>query len=100
MEKVGPHMAAKGAIVALTRALARELGPHGITVNIIHPGMTLTDFSKTLPDRQRLEVASRTPLRRLAESDDVARVALFFASDLAGFVSGADLASDGGLAVL
>jgi 3-oxoacyl-[acyl-carrier protein] reductase len=100
MERCGPHIAAKSAVVGLTHALARELGPYGITVNLIHPGMTLTDFSQSLPDSQRETVAKRTPLRRLAEPDDVAGVALFLASDLAGFVTGSGIAPDGGLAVM
>ena len=95
----GPHITAKAAVDGLTKALSRELGPHGVTVNIIHPGMTLTDFSKSLPEEQQRAVAGRTPLRRLAEPEDVARAALFFASDLSGFVTGAGLAPDGGLAV-
>ena len=100
IERSGPHIAAKSAVVGLTRVLATELGPHGITVNIVHPGMTLTDFSQSLPQSRRDQVAKRTPLRRLAEPDDVARVVLFLASDLAGFVSGAGIAPDGGLAVM
>jgi NAD(P)-dependent dehydrogenase (short-subunit alcohol dehydrogenase family) len=80
--------------------LAHELGPHGITVNAVSPGMTLTEFSKSLPEKARESVARQTPLRRLAEPDDVARVVLFLASDLAGFVTGANIAPDGGLAVL
>lgn len=96
----GPHATAKAALLGLTRTLVRELGPHGIRVNAISPGMTMTDFSKSLPESQREQVAKQTPLRRLAQPDDVARAVLFYASDLSEFVTGANIAPDGGLAVL
>ena len=94
------HTTAKSALIGLTRTLARDFGPHGITVNLVSPGMTLTDYSQSLPDEQKARVAALTPLRRLATPDDVAGVVLFYASPLAGFVSGATLAPDGGLAIL
>ncbi len=96
----GAHTTAKSAILGLTRTLSRELGPYGITVNAISPGMTLTDFSSSLPEDVRERVAKQTPLRRLAQPEDVARIALFYASDLSDFVTGANIAPDGGLAVL
>ncbi len=94
------HTTAKSALVGLTRTLARDLGPHGITVNMVSPGMTLTDYSQGLPDDLKERVAGLTPLRRLATPEDVANVVLFYASPLAGFVTGANIAPDGGLAVL
>jgi len=94
------HTTAKSALVGLTRTLARDLGPHGITVNMVSPGMTLTDYSQDLPDTVKTRVAGLTPLRRLATAEDVADVVLFYASPLADFVTGANLAPDGGLAVL
>jgi len=94
------HTTAKSALVGLTRTLARDLGPHGITVNMVSPGMTLTDYSQSLPDDLKARVAGQTPLRRLATPEDVANVVLFYASPLAGFVSGANVAPDGGLAIL
>ncbi len=93
------HTTAKSALVGLTRTLARDLGPHGITVNMVSPGMTLTDYSQGLPDDLKARVAGLTPLRRLATPEDVANVVLFYASPLAGFVTGANVAPDGGLAV-
>ncbi|MDR3710872.1 MAG: SDR family oxidoreductase [Capsulimonadaceae bacterium] len=96
----GAHTAAKAAVLAITRTLARELGSHHITVNAVSPGMTLTDYSQGLPEVARAEVAGRTPLGRLAEPDDVARVVVFYASDLAGFITGAVIAPDGGLAII
>jgi len=96
----GAHTCAKSAVLALTKNLARELGPYGITVNSVSPGMTLTDFSNSLPQVERDRISSITPLRRLAQPGDVADVCLFFASDLSHFVTGANIAPDGGLAVL
>ena len=94
------HTTAKSALIGLTRTLARDFGPHGITVNLVSPGMTLTDYSQSLPDEQKARVAALTPLRRLATPEDVAGIVLFYASSLAGFITGATLAPDGGLAIL
>lgn len=94
------HTTAKSALIGLTRTLARDLGPQGITVNMVSPGMTLTAYSQSLPDDQQARVAAQTPLRRLATPDDVAGIVLFYASPLAGFLTGANLAPDGGLAIM
>lgn len=96
----GAHAMAKSAILAYTRTLAREVGPQGITVNAVSPGMALTEFSEALPEELKEAVRNRTPLRRLATPDDVARAVVFFSSPLADFITGANLAADGGLAVL
>ena len=93
------HTTAKSALIGLTRTLARDLGSHGITVNLVSPGMTLTNYSQSLPEDQKARVAALTPLRRLATPDDVASVVLFYASPLADFITGATLAPDGGLAI-
>jgi 3-oxoacyl-[acyl-carrier protein] reductase len=94
------HTTAKSALIGFTRTLARDLGPDGITVNLVSPGMTLTQYSQSLPDTVKDAVMRQTPLRRLATPEDVAKAVLFFASPLADFISGATLAPDGGLAVL
>ena len=94
------HTTAKSALIGLTRTLARDLGPHGITVNMVSPGMTLTEYSQGLPEKAKDAVQRQTPLRRLATPEDVAKVVLFYASPLADFVSGANIAPDGGLAIL
>ena len=96
----GAHAMAKAAVLAFTRTLAREVGPQNVTVNAVSPGMTLTEFSQGLPEEEKKAVAARTPLRRLAAPDDVAGAVVFFCSPLAGFVTGANVAPDGGLAVL
>jgi 3-oxoacyl-[acyl-carrier protein] reductase len=94
------HAMAKAAVLALTRTLAREVGQHGITVNAVSPGLTLTEFSLSLPESLKTAVTNRTPLRRLATSEDVAKAVVFFCSPLADFITGANIAPDGGLAVL
>jgi 3-oxoacyl-[acyl-carrier protein] reductase len=94
------HAMAKAAVLALTRTLAREVGPNGVTVNAVSPGMTLTAFSASLSDEVKEAVRRQTPLRRLATPEDVAGAVLFFCSPLADFVTGANIAPDGGLAVL
>jgi 3-oxoacyl-[acyl-carrier protein] reductase len=91
---------AKAAVLAYTRSLAREVGPEGITVNAVSPGMALTEFSSSLSESEREAVRLRTPLRRLATPDDVAGAVLFFCSPLADMVTGANIAADGGLAVI
>ncbi len=98
--RYGAHTMAKAAVLAFTRTLALEVGPQNVTVNAVSPGLTLTEFSESLPENQKEAVRSRTPLRRLATPDDVARAILFFCSPLADFITGANIAPDGGLAVL
>src|SRR5438046_6342300 len=93
--------AAKGGILAFTRKLAHELGPFGVTVNAIAPSLTLTErirprWEQRTPDEQAQEIA-RTPLRRVAEARDQARVICFLASRDADFVTGVPVDVPGGL---
>jgi NAD(P)-dependent dehydrogenase (short-subunit alcohol dehydrogenase family) len=104
---LGPHIygAAKGAVVALTKNVAAELGAWSIRVNAIAPGKILTPMNATnltgdpdAMDEAREAFATRTPLRgRIGEAEDIAHAALWLASDDAGFVSGHILVVDGGL---
>ena len=96
----GAHTMAKAAVLAFTQTLAREVGPRGITVNAVSPGVTMTEFSKTLPEELKASLIRQTPLRRLAEPVDVARAVLFFCSPWSDFVTGAHLIPDGGLITL
>ena len=89
--------ATKAGVVAMTRGLGRELGPHGIRVNAISPAVLDTDMVREiLTPARRERVVERIPLGRLADAADVARVALFLASDAASFVTGETIAVDGG----
>lgn len=94
------HTTAKSALLGFTRTLARDVGPFGITVNLVSPGMTLTDYSNQMPDDLKDKIAKQTPLRRLAQPEDVAKIAVFYASPLADFITSANIAPDGGLAIL
>jgi 3-oxoacyl-[acyl-carrier protein] reductase len=91
-----PFAAAKAAIVALTRDLALELGPHGIRVNALAPGSIATGWERLLSKRELREEAEVAALRRLGRPEDVAGGALFLASDESSFVTGQVLVVDGG----
>jgi NAD(P)-dependent dehydrogenase (short-subunit alcohol dehydrogenase family) len=94
------YAATKGAIDAATRSLAIELGPHGIRVNSVAPGVVDTEMwarNKAIPGVIE-EIEALTPLRRWATPDDIADVVTFLASDAARFVTGETVCVDGGLA--
>lgn len=91
-----PYVSAKAALLALSRNLAQELGPAGITVNVVSPSMVDTDLVAGTPDRVRQMMVSRTPLRRLATVDDVAGAILLLVSPHAQFVTGENLLVTGG----
>jgi 3-oxoacyl-[acyl-carrier protein] reductase len=89
--------ATKAALDGLTRALARELGSRGITVNSVAPGYLRTEMSHGLDENQLGQIARRTPLGRLGEPDDVARAVLFLADPANTFLTGQVVVVDGGL---
>jgi 3-oxoacyl-[acyl-carrier protein] reductase len=89
--------ATKAALDGFTRALARELGSRGITVNSVAPGYLRTEMSHGLDADQLAQIARRTPLGRLGEPEDVARAVLFLADPANTYVTGQVLVVDGGL---
>jgi len=93
------YCAAKAGVLGLTRTLALELGKHGVTANAVLPGAIRTGMTQaSFANPGNAEVwAKKSVLRRLGEPIDVARVALFLASDDAGFVTGQAIAADGGM---
>src|SRR5437773_2480691 len=93
------YAASKGAINAFTRALAVELASRGVTVNAIAPGFIETDMSEAVRNKAGDMIKKLIPMRRLGQPEDVARVAVFLASDDAAYVTGQILTVDGGLSL-
>jgi len=91
------YAASKGAVIAFTKATARELAPRGITVNAVAPGFIRTAMTDDLPEKVKDQMLSAVPLSRLGEADDVLGVVLFLASDLAAYVTGQVVVVDGGM---
>lgn len=82
------YAASKAGIIALTKSVAKELGARGIRANAIAPGFILTDMTKALPEETLKQFVSMIPMRRGGEPEEIAKVALFLASDLSSYVSG------------
>src|SRR4051794_22921757 len=97
----GPHYsAAKAGVLGLGKAMARELGPDGIRVNSITPGLIQTDITGgKLTDDLKVEILKGIPLNRLGDADDVARACLFLASDLSSYITGATIDVNGGMLI-
>jgi NAD(P)-dependent dehydrogenase (short-subunit alcohol dehydrogenase family) len=91
------YCAAKAGVMNLTRALAQEWGPHGVTVNCIAPGWLEDSPGLGEPDPQANRLIRFIPMRRLGNADEVAPLALYLASEACGYVNGQTFFVDGGL---
>ncbi len=93
----GPaYVASKGAVIALMRSLARALGPKGIRVNAVSPGLTETPMIESYTDEQRAAMTQRFPLGRFALPEEVANAAIYLISDKASFMTGEIMYVNGG----
>ena len=93
------YSAAKAGMRGLTMSLAKELGPSGITVNCVEPGLIDTEMNKALDAASRAALIDETPLCRIGTPEDVAAAVLFLSSENASFITGQILGVDGGFAV-
>lgn len=91
------YAASKAGLLGLTKSLAREFAPRGVTVNAVAPGFIMTAMTETLGEDVRTKMIESIPLRRFGEARDVANVVMFLLSDAAGYVTGQVLNCDGGM---
>jgi len=90
------YVATKGAVLSMTKGLAKECGPHGVRVNVIAPGFVITDATKNRPLEWQQSFLKARAISREQKPDDLVGTALYLLSDLAGFVSGQTIVVDGG----
>jgi 3-oxoacyl-[acyl-carrier protein] reductase len=88
--------ASKGAVISLTRSVARQLGPFGVTCNAIAPHAVMTDLMSYWDEAKKQEIASRIPVRRLGTEQDMSNLMRFLASDESGYVNGETVNINGG----
>ncbi len=93
------YSASKAAVIGLTKALAKELGPSGINVNCIAPGVIMTEMLDGLSAEALEALQSETPLGRVGQPSDVAELVSFLASDKAGFITGQIISTNGGFLI-
>ncbi len=91
------YASSKAGVIALTKALARELGPRNITVNAIAPGFILTEMTEQLPDKVKEEYLKQIPLNRAGTPEDIARVVEFLISPSASYITGTVIVVSGGM---
>jgi len=90
------YVASKSAVIGMTRVMAKEVGPSGVTVNAIAPGFTLTDASLSLMENAETYGVDRGALKRASQPEDIVGAAIFLASSKADFITGQTLVVDGG----
>lgn len=91
------YVAAKAGVIGLTKTAARELATRGITVNAVAPGFIDTEMTAVLPEDVKANLVGQIPLGRLGQTEDIASVVLFLASDAANYMTGQTLHVDGGM---
>jgi 3-oxoacyl-[acyl-carrier protein] reductase len=91
------YAAAKAGLLGLTKTIARELGPKGITANAVAPGFIETDMTASLPDQVKEAILALTAVKRFGSADDVADLVAYLTSDSAGFITGQTICIDGGM---
>jgi len=94
------YITAKSALSGFTKAIAFELAPKGILINLVSPGMTDTELIADIPEKTRLVTAATTPLRRIAKPEDIAGAISFLASDKSDFITGETIRVNGGQVML
>ncbi len=92
-----PYDASKGALISMTRALAREVAPEGIAVNAVAPGMVLTEMVAGIWEQRKETYLARIPLHRIGQPEEIAKVVVFLASDAASYMTGATVDVSGGV---
>ena len=93
------YCAAKAGVIGLTKSAARELASRGITVNAVAPGFIRTDMTECLSDSVKAAVTEQIPMKRFGETEDVANLVAFLASDAARYITGQVISVDGGMAM-
>ena len=93
------YSATKAALIGMTKALAKEVGPSGVRVNCVTPGVIDTDMNAQLTEEDRVALADETPLGRIGAPEETARAILFLCSDAASFITGQVLGVSGGLVI-
>jgi 3-oxoacyl-[acyl-carrier protein] reductase len=91
------YVASKAGIIGLTKSLAKEFGPRGITVNAVAPGFIKTKMTDNLPQEVKERYMQQIPLARFGEAKDIAHVCLFLAGDKAGYITGQTISVNGGM---
>jgi 3-oxoacyl-[acyl-carrier protein] reductase len=94
------YAASKAGLIGLTKSTAKELSSRGITVNCIAPGYIATDMTDELSDAVKENLNKQIPLGRIGSPDDIAHMALYLASDEAGYITGQTIAVDGGIVMV
>jgi 3-oxoacyl-[acyl-carrier protein] reductase len=91
------YAASKGGMIAMTKALAQEIGSRGVTVNAVAPGYIETDMTRVLPEEVKARILAQVPLGRIGQPEDIASAVKFLASEEAAYITGHVLAVNGGM---